>query len=86
MDSAVDRALKIVNDNYSIICQGHQEVMAIVITQALKEQDKITRHTCAENVSRIESATVSGFPTPKILDGCIVRGEAHSVIMNTKSV
>ncbi|MCK5609451.1 hypothetical protein KAR91_46690 [Candidatus Pacearchaeota archaeon] len=81
MNSAVDRALKIVNDNYSIICQGHQEVMAIVITQALKEQDKITRHACAESLD-----ILSTYHPGALCKTYVAIDEAKEAIINTKSV
>jgi hypothetical protein len=76
MRTVEERALKIVNDNHSIICQGHTEVMAIVITQALKEQDKITRHACADIVLNQGGRVLNKS----------VRDDMHRKIMNTKSV
>jgi hypothetical protein len=65
--------------------------MAIVITQALKEQDKITRHACAENVEKAKEdhfyhdngASDLG---EKDCEDAIFVGDAHRIIINTKSV
>jgi len=53
------------------------------ITALLKDQDKITRHACAENVSKIDPEWMN-----RTADGSriIDINRAHEAIMNTKAI
>ena len=45
-----------------------------------KDQDKITRHDCAENVIKMQDTVIFGG------SGGVSRNKAHSVIMNTNAI
>ena len=61
---------------------GYSTDQLIGLTVLLKEQDRDTRHACAEAVIGCKNQHVGPFMgSPRIL-----KDEAHSAIMNTKAV
>lgn len=81
MISAQNRALGLVNENFSYICQGHAEKITRAIIKALKEQDKITHHAVLDNVGKIKDNPCCNCGPNHACDSCIERA-----IINTKAV
>jgi hypothetical protein len=73
METIEERAMSLMNRLNGIRCQ---DIRMNSVINALKEQDKITRHACADVVLNQGGRTLNKS----------VRDDMHRKIMNTKSV
>ena len=76
MKTAEEKARKWLIENMPGNSDTHFNVKSL--SKLLKEQDRDTRHQCAENIGSLS------IPDNLIGRGVIV--QAHSIIMNTKAV
>lgn len=63
-----------------LVCAPFDKEIKKEIILAMKRQDKITRHACAENILNIECGTLPCGT--KLID----QDKVYSVVMNTKAV
>ncbi len=71
-----------------------EEIIANAIHEIRKDQDKITRHDCAENIKKMEKEDIESYQKSRISayqmgysgDSFIKTSKAHSVIMNTNAI
>ncbi len=90
--TAKERAKRLVDQN--IITRNMSESVKNVLKGSIrrslekheievrKDQDKITRHACAENINNIDNVEINGSYDNDYLDS----GKVHNTIMNTKTV
>lgn len=80
MKTAEDKAKVFASmDEFKVLPQPEQFIAALA--RLLKEQDRDTRHACAEAVIAVEAA----YEAPTGTD-LIDRDAAHNAVMNTKAV
>ncbi len=81
MKTAKERAIEIVKQMRTNmdIPKHLEDGLVGRITLALKDQDKITRHACAESITNIKK------PYAGVVNH-VSRDDVHSAIMNTKAV
>ena len=73
-DDKADEAVTEFWDGTGAVSSGDKELLKIIIKHALQEQDRDTRHACAQNV-----LDVVDDESPDV-----VRSNAHNACMNTK--
>jgi hypothetical protein len=78
MKTAEERAKEFVKRFHDKICMGHTEEIEKAIVGILKEQDKITRHACADEVENI--------PTDGDWNIYTFSCKAQRIIINTKVI
>lgn len=82
--TTLERAKELVNKiTEAVASDPHADIDAIVVL-ALKEQDKITRHACAELVTKL-SASVAEANTESSKFACGILDRASAIIMNAKT-
>jgi hypothetical protein len=80
MKTIEERAQEFIKKFHDKICMGHSEEIKKALILFGKEQDKITRHACAENVLTIKEKMISQNKY------WVAQDQAYSVIMSKKMV
>lgn len=64
----------------------NDEINKNAIAKLLKEQDRDTRHACAENVLKMERFNTGEKTISGEIGSAVHASKAHGVIMNTRAV